>query len=102
MSTTKFDEGKWVLLFCLFLHRLPPSLILRHPRSFAVPFAREREVKGTANDLGCLRIRLTALKKYKSSAKTFSTSVGCEAAPLEVVMIITMSFILGVQKHVAE
>ena len=40
------------------------SLILRRPRSFAVPFAslplprRGREAKGTANDLGRLRIRL--------------------------------------------
>ena len=34
-----------------------PSLILRRPRSFAVPFASlGREAKGTTNDLGCLRI----------------------------------------------
>ena len=36
------------------------SLILRCPRSFAVPFTsgRGREMKGTANDLRHLRIRL--------------------------------------------
>lgn len=65
MSTTKFNEGKWVLLFCLFSHRLSPRSI-------------------------------------NLVQKLFFTSVGCEAATLEVVMIITMSFILGVQKHVAE
>ena len=36
----------------------PTSLILRRPRSFAVPFASLP--KGTANDLGRLRIRLEA------------------------------------------
>lgn len=42
--------------------------------------------------------RLPPRRLYKSIAKTFFTCVGCKTAPLEVVMIITMSVILGVQK----
>lgn len=36
----------------------PTSLILRHPRLFAVPLLLSMRSKGAANDLGSLRIRL--------------------------------------------